>query len=72
MKHGYDGSLTNDQVRQAIDDYIRVASVREILKDRLCEGLTFEELAEVHGYSTRHIKRIVYKAEAALFARISK
>ena len=70
MKHGYDGALTNTELRKFIDDFIRDASVREILKDRLCDGYTFEALAEKHGYSARHIKRIVYRAEAKLFQRL--
>ena len=71
MKHGYDGDLTNSEICQIIDEYIRDAHVREILKDRLCNGLTFERLAEAHGYSVRHIKRIVYRAEEKILPRIT-
>ena len=71
VKHDYTGDLTNTELKAAIDEYIRDAAVREILKDRLCDGLTFERLAEKHGYSPRHIKRIVYKASERLFARLS-
>lgn len=69
MKHDLD--LTNSEIREAIDEFIHDAVVREILKDRLIDGMTFERLAEKHGYSPRHIKRIVYKASDKLFARLS-
>ena len=70
MKHNYDGDLSNSEIAKYIDEYVRNDTVREILKDRLCNGMTFERLAEKHNYSPRHIKRIVYKAEEKLFPKL--
>lgn len=69
MKHDLD--LTNSEIREAIDEYIHDAAVREILKDRLIDGMTFERLAEKHGYSPRHIKRIVYRGIDRLFSKLN-
>ena len=63
MKRDY----TNSDVARAIDEYIHNAKYRDVLKDRLIDGLTFEELAEKHGYSVSHVKTIVYKGEAKIF-----
>ena len=36
---------------------------REILKDHLVDGMTFEEVAEKHNMSVRQIKKITYDNE---------
>ena len=71
MKSRLDG-ITNARLEELIDAYIHNAVYRAILKDRLIDGLTFEAIAEKRGYSDRHVKRIVYKAEDKLFAMIDK
>ena len=43
---------------------------RAILKRRLLDGRTYEQLAEEFDYSDRHIKTRVYKAEKRLFKHI--
>lgn len=59
------------RVREAlIDDWIIRQDYRDILKDRLLNGLTFSELADKYGYSERHLKTIVYKSEETLFKHI--
>ena len=47
-----------------------VAREREILKRRLLDGLTFEQLASEFNYSTQNIQRIIYKGTARLFKKI--
>lgn len=64
MKREY----TNSEVEKAIDELIHNARYRDILKDRLINGLTYEELAEKYNYSVTHIKTIVYKGEARIFS----
>ena len=56
-------TYTNSQMAYLIDEYIHSARDREILKDRLINGLTFSELEDKHHLSERQIKRIVKKAD---------
>lgn len=62
---------TNSRISSVIDEYINgrhAARNRDILKDRLINGIPFEPLAEKYGLSTRQCKRIVYTC----MERISK
>jgi hypothetical protein len=52
---------TNSQISALIDEHIHSARDRQILKDRLIDGLTFEKLAEKHELSVQHAQRIIYK-----------
>lgn len=61
---------TNSQIRELIAEHLHSLRDREILLDRLVDGLTFEKLAEKHGMSDRQIKTIVYKAEQILFKHL--
>ena len=61
-KHRIDDSVEN--INHAIDNYIvgfKAARNREILRQRLIEGDTFETLAEDFDMSVMQIKNIVYK-----------
>lgn len=61
---------TNSQIRALIEEHLHSIRDRQILLDRLVDGLTFEALAEKHGMSDRQIKTIVYKAEVILFKHL--
>ena len=61
---------TNTQIRELISEYIHSARDRQILCDRLIDGLTFEKLSEKHDMSERQIKNIVYKLQEELFKHI--
>ena len=54
--------LSNSEISFLIDQWIRNARDRAILKDRLINIMTFELLAEKYDMSDRQIKNIVYKA----------
>lgn len=68
MKHEI--NLSNSQINFLVDEWIHNKIYREILKSRLIDGLTFEEIAEKYNYSVRHIKNVVYKSEEQLFNHI--
>ncbi len=56
--------VTNSQLECLIDEYIvgfKAERNRQLMKRRLCDGLTFEELAEEFDMSVMQIKNIVYK-----------
>ena len=57
---------SNSEVGKAIDEYIHYARDRQILKDRLIDGMTYSELSAKYNLSERHIKTIVKKADKIL------
>ena len=61
---------TNSQIRELIAEYIHSQRDREILSDRLIDGMTFERLAEKHDMSDRQVRRIVYKLQEQLFKNL--
>lgn len=61
---------TNSQIEEAINENIHDLKHREILKSRLIDNLTHEELATKYAYSVRQIKRIVYRGQAKLFEKL--
>lgn len=58
---------TNSQIKELIDEYIHSDRDRQMLKSRLIDGLTFEQLAEKYDLSVRQVKRIVYKRQDTVF-----
>ena len=63
-------SLSRAEWVELIDLWIFNETDRAILKRRLLDGRTYEQLAEEFNYSDRHIKTRVYKAEKQLFKHI--
>lgn len=59
MKTKYDC----DEMSEFIRKYIHSKRDRDILCDRLLDGLLFKELAVKYNLTERHIKRIVAKAD---------
>ena len=62
--------LSRSQWENLIDEWIFNERDRAILKRRLLDGRTFEQLAEEFEFSTQNIQRIVYKAQNKLFSKI--
>ena len=60
---------TNTQIRELIAEHIHSERDRKILKRRLIDGLTYENLAEEFDLSVTQIKRIVYKGEDIIFKK---
>ena len=63
-------NLSRTEWVELIDLWIFNETDRAILKRRLLDGRTYEQLAEEFNYSDRHIKIRVYKAEKQLFKHI--
>lgn len=61
---------TNSQISALIDEYIHKERDRQILKDRLVDGLTYDELADKHFLSFQQIRTIVYKGQERLFKHL--
>jgi len=62
---------SNSQISAVIDEHIHNIKYREILKDRLIDGLTFSEIADKRNYSERQIKNIVYRNFEKIFDFLS-
>ena len=54
--------ISNSEIDYLIDQWIRNERDRAILKDRLIDGMTYEQIAEKHDMSVRQIKNIIYKS----------
>lgn len=53
--------MTNDDIRNRIDQQVHSERDRRILKRKLIDGITFEALAEEEQMSTRGVQYIVYR-----------
>lgn len=58
---------TNSQARKLIDEHIHVQRDRDLLADRLINGMVIEKLAEKYELSPRQTWNIIRKNEAILF-----
>ena len=69
MKHELFMDVPPEKLEDTIERWIRGRHClrnRQILKDRLLKGFTFEHLAEVHDMSVRRVKDIVYDGELTI------
>ena len=68
-----DVNIPRSEVESLIDEWIIGRNAyrnRLILKRRLCDGITYERLAEEFDLSVRQTKNIVYKCEDVLFKHL--
>lgn len=70
MKTPNNIDLSRTEWERLIDEWIFNERDRAILKRRLLDGKTFEQLAEEFDLSTQNIQRIVYKSQNKLFFKI--
>lgn len=62
--------LSRSQISHLIDEWIFHERDRAILKRRMLDGRTYEQLAEEFDLSVQRTKAIVYKAQEKLFKHI--
>lgn len=65
--------LPNSEISRLIDEWVRGLHAernREMLKDRLINGMLYEPLAEKYNLSVRATQNIVYRASEQLFKHI--
>ena len=55
---------------RAIDSYVVNPRYREVLRLKLCEGLTYEQVGEITHYSTQHVKHICRSYKSDLMRRL--
>lgn len=64
-------NLSREDWEHLIDQWIFSERDRAMLKRKLLDGITYEKIAEEFDMSTRHVKRIIPKAEEKLFKHIA-
>lgn len=62
--------ISNSDIDKAINEWIHNKRNREILHERLIDGIKFEELAEKHDLSPQQVKNIVRKGKETIFNHI--
>lgn len=60
----------NSDMMLAINEYVHNAQYREVLRLRLCDGWTYEEIAEAVRFSPQHVKYIVRLYKDLLISQI--
>ena len=69
-------NITKSQIEYAIDNCVVLQNHaernRKILKRRLIDGITYEQLAEEFDLSVQMIQKIIYKNESKIFGFIDK
>ena len=60
----------NSEIIKIIDDCIHSERDRDILKRRLIDGLSYDELSNEFHLSSRQIKNIVYKKQETIFKHL--
>lgn len=61
---------TNSQVTQVINEHVHSERDRNIMIDRLVNGMCYEPLAEKYDLSVTQVKRIIYKLQMVVFKYI--
>ena len=62
--------ITTEDIERLIRLYIFRERDREIMRRKLIDGLTFEQVADEFGMSPRGVKYIVYRGETIIFEHI--
>ena len=69
MKFNFDG-FTNSKINEVIDEYIHSARDREILRRRLIDGETYQEIADSMMLSPRTVRAICSCLQAKVFRHL--
>lgn len=60
------GSIPNDRLADAIDRWVKTERNRRLMRRRLIDGRTYDELSAEFYLSRRQVARIIARAKAAL------
>ena len=63
-------NISNTQIDTTINEWIHKKRNREILHDRIVDGMLFKELVDKYGLTEQHIKSIVYKGREVIYAHL--
>ena len=57
----------NSDMLALISEYCHNLKYQDVLRLRYCNGHTYEEIGEITGYSTQHVKHICKTYKTVLF-----
>ena len=60
------GSIPNDRLAEAIDRWVKTERNRQLLRRRLIDGRTYDELSVEFFLSRRQVARIIARAKAVM------
>lgn len=66
-------NVTRSELEHLIDEYVigfKAERNRVVMKRRLCDGVTFEKIAEETDMSVRQIKKIVYDIQPIILKHV--
>ena len=66
MKRPWREDYSNQRVCEVIDDYIHNARDRDLIRDSLVDGMSYDELAGKYSLTYEGVKNIMRKGKAAL------
>lgn len=64
--------LSRDEINYLIEQFVFSKRDRQMIRDRLLDGMTYEELAEKYYMSVRQIKNIIHKNKDIVFGHIDR
>lgn len=62
---------TNTEMATVIDELIHNAKHRQMLKEKLIDGLTYAEIAELHDISERSAWTIICRNKDKIFRKLT-
>lgn len=65
-------NISNSEIDKAITEWIHNKRNREILHDRLIDGMIFDELSAKYNLSVQQVKTIVYKGKETIFTHVKE
>lgn len=64
--------LSRAQIEKLIDLWILNERDRKLMKRRMCDGVTYEQLGEEFCLSTQRVKAIVYKGKDKIYCHVDE
>lgn len=65
-----ENDISISQAKVIIDNWIYNKVYREVFKDKMLDGITYEELSRKYDYSVQAVKQIVYECKEVIRAHI--
>ena len=60
MTHDIPPETLNSNINYCIDEYVRLVSHREMLRDKWFRGLSFKDLSDKYDISEQSVKNVIY------------
>lgn len=71
MTHEIPPDTLNSNINYCIDEYVRLETHRDILRDKWFRGMSFEKIAQEYSISVQAAKNVVYDIGDPILLRAS-